>query len=144
MPAPTASIAAAQLGAERAVTLVHVAAWSLALVLAVAAVAKLARRDATGAEMAQLGLAVPQLLARLVPLAELVSAVLLVVLPPWGGMLSFALLAGFTAVLVQVLRSGQAVSCNCFGGLSSRPVSRWSLVRNTVLLALAAVVATTG
>lgn len=121
---------------------VRLAAWALAVVLAVAAGAKLVGRADTGDEMAQLGLAAPGVLAWLVPAAELVAAGLLVVVPAWGGIFAFALLAAFTAVLVQVLRSGRTVSCNCFGGLTSRPVSRWSVARNLVLLALAAVAAT--
>jgi hypothetical protein len=123
------------------VTLSSLSAWVLAVVLVVAAGAKLVRGDATGAEMAELGLVAPGLLARLVPMAELVAAALLVILPPWGGTLSFALLAAFTAVLIQVLRSGRTVSCSCFGGLADRPISRWTLARNVVLLLLAAVAA---
>lgn len=113
----------------------------LAVVLAVAAGAKLARRGDTGQELAQLGLLAPELLARVVPVVELATAVLLVVVPAWGGVAAFALLAAFTVVLVRVLRSGRVVSCNCFGALSRRPVSGWSLARNGVLLALAAVAA---
>lgn len=113
----------------------------LAIVLAVAAVAKLARRSGTGEELAQLGLLAPDVLAWVVPVVELACAVLLVVVPAWGGIAAFALLAAFTVVLVRVLRSGREVSCNCFGALSRRPVSTWSLARNGVLLVLAAVAA---
>jgi hypothetical protein len=81
-------------------------------------------------------------LAWLVPTTELVAVGLLITAPAWGGIFAFALLAAFTAVLVQVLRSGRPVICNCFGGLTTRPVSKWSLARNLVLLALAALAAT--
>ena len=118
------------------------AAWLLAAVLAVAAGAKLVRGGAaTGQELAALGLAAPRTLARLVPVIELVTAAVLVAAPAWGGILAFALLAAFTVVLVRVLRSGRVVACNCFGGLSNRPISRWSVARNGALLALALVAA---
>lgn len=123
-------------------TIARLAASVLAGVLVVAAGAKLARRGATGAELESLGLLAPGLLAWLVPAVELGVAALLVAAPAWGGMAAFALLVAFTTVLVRVLRSGRAVSCNCFGGLSSRPVSRTTLVRNVVLLGLALVAAT--
>ena len=89
-----------------------------------------------------MGLLAPGVLAWAVPAAELGAAGLLVVAPAWGGMSAFALLAAFTTVLVRVLRSGRAVSCNCFGGLSNRPISNRTLVRNAVLLGLALVAAT--
>ena len=114
----------------------------LALVLVVAAGAKLRRPSQTADELATLGLRQAGVLAWLVPAVELATAAALVVAPAWGGVLAFALLAAFTAVLVPVVRSGRLVTCSCFGGISSRPVSPWTLVRNGGLLALAAVAAT--
>ena len=52
-------------------------------------------------------------------------------------LVGFALLAAFTAVLIGVVRSGRMVACSCFGGLSSKPVSPLTLVRNVGLLLLA-------
>ncbi len=118
-----------------------VAAVALAAILVVAAVAKLRRPDRTARDFAELGLVAPDLLARLVPIAEVGCAAALVLAPAWGGVVSFALLAGFTAVLAQVVRSGRVVSCSCFGGASSRPVSARTLARNAGLLALAAIAA---
>ncbi|MEZ5411523.1 MAG: hypothetical protein R2761_26055 [Acidimicrobiales bacterium] len=123
-------------------TAARAAALVLAAVLVVAAGAKLARRGATGDELASLGLVAPGVLAWAVPAAELVVAGLLVVTPAWGGMAAFALLVAFTTVLVRVLRSGRPVSCNCFGALSSRPISPTTLLRNLALLALAVIAAT--
>lgn len=115
------------------------AALALAVVLAVAAVTKARRPAATADDFASLGLAAPGPLARIVPAAEAACAVALVIVPAWGGVAAFALLAAFTAVLVPVVRSGRIVNCSCFGGVGSRPVSAWTLARNAVLLALAAV-----
>ncbi len=123
-------------------TVARVAGLVLAAVLVVAAGAKLVRRGDTGRELESLGLVAPEVLAWLVPAAELGVAGLLVLVPVWGGMAAFALLVAFTTVLVRVLRSGRAVSCNCFGALSSRPISPTTLLRNLALLALALVAAT--
>jgi len=118
-----------------------IAAYVLAAVLVVAAFTKIRRPDDVAADFAELGLAWPRLLARVVPALELGCAVLLLAVPEWGGIASFALLAAFTAVLVNVLRSGRVVACRCFGALSEEPVSARTLVRNGGLLALAAVAA---
>jgi len=123
------------------VSTARLAALVLAGVLVVAAGAKLARRRQTGTELESLGLVAPQVLAWLVPAAEVGVALLLVAAPAWGGMAAFALLVAFTTVLVRVLRSGRAVSCNCFGALSSRPISPATLARNVVLLGLSLVAA---
>ncbi len=116
-----------------------VAALLLAAVMLRAAVAKLGSRRQTETDFAALGLAAPGVLAVAVPVVEVTVAVLLVVAPAWGGMVGAALLAGFTAVLVRVLRrpDGLIPSCACFGGSSRSPVSGRHLVRNAVLLALA-------
>jgi hypothetical protein len=119
----------------------RVAGAVVALVLAVAAAAKLGRPDATAGELASLGLAGSERLARLVPIVELAIAGALLVAPAWGGVVAFALLSAFTAVLVRVIRSGRAVTCACFGGISRRPVSAVTVARNAVLLAMAAVAA---
>ena len=115
------------------------AAYLLALVFAVAAFTKVRRRDAVAADFAELGLAWPGVLARVVPALELGCAALLVVAPEWGGVASFALLAAFTTVLINVVRTGRVVACRCFGALSEEPVSGRTLLRNAALLALAAV-----
>lgn len=113
------------------------AAYLLAAVLVVASTTKLGRPAAVAADFAELGLAQPAALARAVPLLELGCAVLLVTVPEWGGVASFALLAAFTAVLVNVIRSGRVVACRCFGALTDEPVSPRTLARNAALLTLA-------
>ncbi len=113
------------------------AAYLLAAVLAVAALTKLRRPAAVAADFGELGLVAPNALARVVPVLELACAALLVIVPAWGGIASFALLAAFTAVLVNVIRSGRVVACRCFGALTDEPVSPRTLARNAALLALA-------
>lgn len=120
----------------------RVVAAALAIVFTLAAAAKLRRPQATASELAELGLVWPHGLARVVPAIELVLAFALIVFPAWGGIGSFAALAAFTTVLIGVVRSGRVVSCSCFGGMSSRPISSLTLLRNGVLLVSAALVAT--
>lgn len=121
--------------------LARMLAAALAIVFVLAAVTKLRRPQATASELAELGLVWPAGLARVVPAIEVALAVALVLIPAWGGIGSFAALAAFTTVLIGVIRSGRVVSCSCFGGLSSRPVSPATLGRNGVLMVSAALVA---
>jgi uncharacterized membrane protein YphA (DoxX/SURF4 family) len=116
----------------------------LAGVLAWAAVGKLRDPAGTREGFDRLGLPAPGALARAVPVAELAVAGLLVVAPPWGGTAAFVLLAGFTAYLVDLVRSGRSVPCGCFGSSGQRPVSAVELVRNGLLLLGAAVVVSSG
>lgn len=118
------------------------AALALAGVLSLAAMAKLRRPEETEADFASLGLPRPSTLAITVPVVELACAALLVVLPGWGGVASFGLLALFTAFLVTVLRSGRVVACACFGANDRDPVSARHLIRNAGLGLLALTAAT--
>ena len=122
-------------------TLARIAALLLAAVFVIAAGAKLRRPEATVEELNEIGLRAPRALAWLLPLAELGAAAALVVTPNWGGVVSFALLAAFSVVLVRLVRSGRPVACRCFGGYSTKPVSPLTLVRNGGLLVLAALAA---
>jgi len=117
--------------------LARIAGLVLAAVFGLAAVAKARRPAETEREISELGLVAPRLLSRAIPVVELTVAAMLVVIPPWGGMAAFALLAAFTTVLVGVIRSGRVVSCACFGGASDQPVGHRTLLRNAVLMALA-------
>lgn len=114
------------------------AALVLSAVLLVAAAGKLRNPARTAAGFERLGLPVPRALARAVPAAEVAVGVALVVVPGWGGVAAFCLLAGFTAYLAAVVRSGRRVPCGCFGSTGDRPVSARDLLRNVVLLAAAA------
>lgn len=116
----------------------------LAVVLVAAALAKVRDPGRTRAGFERLGLPAPAVVGRAVPAAEVAVAVLLVVVPAWGGMVAFALLAGFTAYLAGLVRSGRQVPCACFGATSDRPIGARQLARNAVLLALAGTAALWG
>src|SRR5579863_391993 len=113
----------------------------LAGVFAFAGLAKL--RDPRGSRKSLLDFGVPAVLAPalavLLPLAELAGATALLVTPFAAGGASgvAALLALFAAAVSINLARGRAPSCQCFGQLSSSPVSWRTLVRNAVLLVLA-------
>ncbi len=109
----------------------------LAGVLLWAAVAKLRDRAGTVTGFDQLGLPRAQLLAILVPVAEAATAIALIAMPGWGGVVSFALLAAFTVVLVTTIRTGRLVPCRCFGGTSDAPVNWGHVLRNVGLMAMA-------
>ena len=118
------------------------AALALAAVFTLAAQAKARRPEATADDFAALGLPWPGPLARVVPVVESATAVLLVVLPGWGGVVAFGLLAVFSANLFVVVRSGRVVSCACFGNHDRAPVTVRHLVRNGLLAMLALAAAT--
>ena len=118
------------------------AALALAAVLVWAGVAKLLRPNETARDFKQLGLPTPAVLARAVPLIEMAIAVALVVVPGWGGVAAFVLLAAFTTWLYSLIRSGVVVSCGCFGSASTEPVTLVEVARNAGLLVLAATAAT--
>src|SRR4051812_31367745 len=117
----------------------------LAAVLAVAAVAKL--MDRRGAERAVTDLGLPQatapLLAWIVPVVELTIAALL--LPAttawWAAVAALVLLAAFTATMAINLWRGRTPDCHCFGQLTAGPIGRGTLLRNLLLVALAALLA---
>jgi uncharacterized membrane protein YphA (DoxX/SURF4 family) len=116
-----------------------VSAVFLAVVFAAAAVAKLRDRTGTAQGFSDLGLVWPEGLAWVVPGVELLVASVLLVEPGWGGVASFALLAGFTVVIVNTIVAGRQVPCRCFGGTSQAPVSWLEVGRNLWLLCLCAV-----
>jgi hypothetical protein len=83
----------------------------------------------------------PRVVSRALPLAELLLGVLGasdVARTPIVVTMSLLLLV-FTAVLVRAIASGNPPPCACFGGVSTRPVGWWSVMRNVALLALAVV-----
>ncbi len=116
---------------------------ALAAVLAVSGAAKLLDRAGTREAVAGFGVPtglVAPVAAVLAP-AELVTALLLV-LPPTrsaGLVLAALLLLAFTVVVVLALRAGRRPECHCFGRIGGADVSGRTVVRNLVLLAVAAV-----
>jgi len=119
---------------------------ALASMFALAALGKLANRDAFASFVASLGpFGIPAGLATrpagaLIVAAELAAAAALVCVPIAGGALAAALLTGFALGIVHVLRSGRAVRCRCFGAAGAT-VGRSHLARNLALAALAIAVA---
>ncbi|MFI0944308.1 MauE/DoxX family redox-associated membrane protein [Streptomyces sp. NPDC021020] len=117
----------------------------LALVFTVSAASKLRSRAAFAAFTTAVGrlAGVPAAYRR--PAAALLAAgeVLLaagLLVPATAHLalaLAAALLLAFTAALARALRAPEPVACNCFGP-SDRPVSAAQLVRNGLLVALAA------
>jgi len=111
-----------------------------ALVLAVifgwAAVAKLITHPSTRESFTELGLVAPRALSFVVPAAELVTAILLVVAAPVGAAAAIFLLVCFTVILARALRSGMRVSCSCFGAAAGSDVSVVDVARNLGLAML--------
>lgn len=119
----------------------YAAALALAAVFAVAGTAKLRRRATTERTFRSLGLRASPALALGVPLAELVLAVGLVVVPDMASIAALAVLVGFTTFVLLAIRRGAAVGCGCFGSSRVAPVGGAEVVRNA-LLAVATLVAT--
>ena len=121
---------------------------ALALVFAVAAVAKLADRDRTAQTLDEFG--VPERLlgaaAMALPLAELAIAAALIPAPTAAAAAigALALLVLFSLGVAAALRRGERPDCNCFGQVGSKPVGRSTFVRNGLLATLAAAVALGG
>jgi hypothetical protein len=68
---------------------------------------------------------------------ELAVIALLVFQPTVAFLLALGLLAAFTAGLAAALRRGETAPCHCFGSTGT-PLGRRHLVRNAVLLSIAA------
>lgn len=102
--------------------------------------------DRPGSHQALLDFGAPAWLARpgavLLPLSELAVAglLLLTVSAWWGALGSLALLMFFTAAVGYHLARGRTPRCHCFGQASSEPVGRLTLLRNLILVALAALI----
>lgn len=120
----------------------------LAGVFALAGTAKLADRAGTRTAVGAFGVPgrLAPLFAFVVPLAELTVAILLLPGPTrlMGGAGALALLGLFSVAIALSLARGRAPDCHCFGQLHSAPASWKTLVRNGVLVALAATVLAAG
>jgi peroxiredoxin len=120
----------------------------LAAVFASAAVSKLVDPRATATALAEFR--VPRPLVRVgtraLPLVELAIAIALIPMATatWAAVVAAVLLAAFSSGVAGVLTRGERVDCNCFGAIGLGPVSRWTLLRDFVLLGLAAFVAIAG
>ena len=118
------------------------ALWAVALIMLLSGAAKLRSREDVGAVFTRLkvprALAAPWL-ARAFPWLELLLAAALLqpftLLRPVVGLVAVALFVAFLALVVRAQDDG--VSCGCFGEASAAPISRTTVVRNVVFLALA-------
>lgn len=125
------------------------ARWALAGVFVVSAVAKSVRRQSLAQRASEIqGLGVPARVAPTLgialPLVESAIALLLVLVPQrWPVLVAGAFLALMTALIARAVLRGTPVPCRCFGGLSTRPLSWWTLGRNLGFLALAALAVAT-
>ena len=113
----------------------------LALVFALAGVAKLA--DRTGSRQAIIDFGLPRTLATplgiLLPLCELTVAAALIPLATawWGAIGALVLLLLFVIGIGINLARGRKPDCHCFGQLHSAPAGWKTLVRNGLLAAVA-------
>ena len=129
--------------------IVVIARVALAVTFLISAAAKL--RDHAGARQAVIDFGVPTGLAAaiavvLAPL-EIASAVLFLTTGTGvviGAALAVSLLAAFTAGIAYNLLRGNRVECHCFGALSTKPLSWWSVARNVALIALGVLVLSGG
>src|SRR5438105_2962445 len=127
---------------------VGIARLVLVAVVAVAGWAKLSDRNGTRQAVREFG--VPEALARpftfLLPLAELTVAGLLLFSGSavLGAIGAAALLGLFIVAIAVSLARGRRPDCHCFGQVHSEPVGPATLVRNAVLVGLAAFVIADG
>ena len=78
----------------------------------------------------------PPWIIRPLPIIELVlGAGLAASHARWISWVLTGLIVAFTARLVSHLRAGRKPRCACFGGLTRRALSWWSVARNAALLA---------
>ena len=117
----------------------YVAAVVVAAVFAMAAAAKLRDLRRTSVDFERLGVPNPEVLARLVPLAEVAVVVLLLIVPAGGAIAALVTLAFFTTFLVGRLRAGVTAPCACFGASAKAPLSGIEIGRNAGLMVLSAV-----
>ena len=124
--------------------LVLLARLLLALVLGVAAWAKLTDFKGTARSMADFGvpISLAPLFAVLVPILEVASA--LALLPAvsawWGAVGALSLMAIFMAAVAGNMALGREPDCHCFGQLRTSRAGWSTLIRNGVLAAIAAAV----
>ncbi|MCP2291268.1 MauE/DoxX family redox-associated membrane protein [Nocardia amikacinitolerans] len=123
---------------------VWVTRLALAVVFGLSAWGKLTDRAGTRQAVGDFGVPVRWVpaVAWGLPVVEAVLAVGVVL--PWTAAAAaigvLLLLTVFTAVIVRLLRLGKRPACSCFGAASATPIGARSIVRNGVLMLLAALV----
>jgi Methylamine utilisation protein MauE len=114
---------------------------ALCLVMAIAAAGKLRAPGELVAAMR--AMALPASIstpagAALVAFAELSAVAALVLVPVAGYVIVIGLLVAFTAGLARAIARRTTASCRCFGA-TAQPIGRAHIVRNVLLLAIAAI-----
>jgi len=117
----------------------------LALLLLVAAGAKLGRPARAAAALHQAGLPASSVIVRLLAVGEAgVAGLVLLVGGPASALALAALYVSFALFVVRLrAAAGASASCRCFGGADA-PADRLHVVANLVSAAVAAVAAATG
>jgi methylamine dehydrogenase accessory protein MauD len=123
-------------------TVALIARLVLAAVFALAALTKLGRRAETEKTLeafgAPAGLRGPIAVALPAVEATVAVALLPAASAPYAAVAALLLLAAFSVAVARTLVRGDQVDCNCFGALGEDRVSRWTLVRDLVLMVPAA------
>ena len=117
----------------------NVAGYILGGVFLVAGLSKLRSPLETRRSLRDLGFPFPKETSIILPLVELLTAILLIVDPATGGPCAVALLVAFTVLILSRLMNGNTSGCGCFGAWSTRPLSYWDVARNTVFIVLGAI-----
>lgn len=119
------------------------ASAALALVFVFAGSGKLLDQLRTRRALVDLGAteSAAPLLARILPVTEIATGVLLLVPSTrwFGGTAALVLLAIFVAAMFNVYRNGATADCNCFGRATRSGVGASSLIRNFFFMALSLV-----
>ncbi|NQX11953.1 hypothetical protein HQQ80_09985 [Microbacteriaceae bacterium VKM Ac-2855] len=123
-----------------------VAAWLAGSVLLASGVLKLGRTAAFHQSLAALGVPAAlrrtRVFSRLFPVGEIVLGLVIVIAPaPWQLpplVAATVLYLVFLVVSIRASRLPEDVDCECFGGLGDARMTRATVVRNAVFLALSA------
>lgn len=117
---------------------------TIIITLVASGIAKAKDRASTAAAIVNLKLDrwLPlKFVSRVLPWGEIALALWLLLVPGWpailGGIAAVILFAAYWIVIARAVATGNTASCNCFGGASEAPVSRFTLIRNTALLGAA-------
>ena len=111
-------------------------AWAAALVGFVFLVAGVAKLTSRGWPSQARAVRAPDWAIRVVPVIEIAVGASLVAGVPYAEVPGLLLLGALTAFLVHALRRGVEAPCACFGTLTTRPVTWWSVARNVALMAV--------
>jgi thiol-disulfide isomerase/thioredoxin/uncharacterized membrane protein YphA (DoxX/SURF4 family) len=120
----------------------------LGLVFALAGSTKLAQRAGSHQMLVAFGVPAriaPGLAAALPAIEIMVAAGLMIPVSAWfAGIAAGTLLLSFSVAIAVNLARGHRPTCNCFGQIRAAPIGIGTLVRNIILVALAALIVSVG